>query len=119
VIEIGRRRRNQPAPPHVMYEALTTPDRDPSRRWLTLLAGEQPPQVVRSHAPSMLVWSSIWSERPDAIIEFDLPASADGGTDVTWVLRVEEPAPDEASIRRMRKRLNQLINANLRHTFGQ
>jgi hypothetical protein len=32
---------------------------------------------------------------------------------------VSEPVPDEAFIGRMRYRLNQLINAELRYTFGQ
>jgi hypothetical protein len=37
VIEVGGRKRNQPAPPHVVFEALTQPDRDPQRPWLMLL----------------------------------------------------------------------------------
>jgi hypothetical protein len=73
VIEIGSRRRNQPAPPHAVFEALADPDRDPARPWLTLLDDELRPQVVRS----------------------------------------------EALVGHLGKRLNQLINANLRYTFGQ
>ena len=34
-------------------------------------------------------------------------------------LRVDEPVPDDALIGHLRKRLNQLINANLRYAFGQ
>ena len=34
-------------------------------------------------------------------------------------LRVDEPVPDDALIGHLRRRLNQLINANLRYTFGQ
>jgi hypothetical protein len=34
-------------------------------------------------------------------------------------LHVEEPVPAEVLVGHMRKRLNQLINANLRFTFGQ
>ncbi|EKT82178.1 hypothetical protein WSS_A13137 [Rhodococcus opacus M213] len=32
---------------------------------------------------------------------------------------VDEPVPDGETIVRMRKRVNELINANLRFTFGQ
>jgi hypothetical protein len=63
MLEAGSRKRNQPAPPHIMFEALTQFDRDPARPWLEL--------------------------------------------------------PDAALVGHMRKRLNQLINANLRFTFGQ
>jgi hypothetical protein len=54
----------------------------------------------------------------DATLRFDLPAGH-GGTDLCWTLYVDEPAPDGALIGHMLKRVNQLINANLRHTFGQ
>ena len=118
-MEIGSRRRSQPAPPHVVFEALQEPDRDPLRSWLTLLDDEQRPTVLRSQAPSTLTWSSLWIKRLDAVIEFELPRSADGGIDLRWTLYVDEPAPDDALVGHLRKRLNQLINANLRHTFGQ
>ena len=119
MIEIGSRRRNQPAPPHIVFEALTQPDRDPHRRWLELLDDEQRPKVVESEPPARVVWSSIWRKRPDAIVEFDLPTDGGGGTALRWTLRVKEPARDGALVGHMCKRLNQLINANLRYTFGQ
>jgi hypothetical protein len=118
VIEVGSRKRNQPAPPHAVFEALTEPDRDPQRPWLSLLDDEQVPRVVASHKPDLVVWSSLFAKRPDALIRFDLPPGG-GGTDLRWTLSVDEPAPDDALIGHMRKRLNQLINANLRFTFGQ
>lgn len=118
MIEIGSRSRNQPAPPHAVFEALADPDRDPARPWLTLLVDELRPHVVRSEAPSALVWSSLWVKRLDAIVQFDLPRDEGSGTDLRWTLLVDEPVPDEALAAHMRKRLNQLINANLRYTFG-
>jgi hypothetical protein len=36
-----------------------------------------------------------------------------------WRLEVEEPLPDDGLIGHMRKRLNELINANLRYSLGQ
>ncbi|HKC29797.1 MAG TPA: hypothetical protein VKB75_17410 [Jatrophihabitans sp.] len=118
MIAIGSRQRNQPAPPHIVYEAIADPDRDPDRRWLELLDDEQRPHLLRADPPSLLVWSSLWVKRPDAIVQFDLPPSG-GGTDLRWTLYVDEPAPEQALIGHMRKRINELINANLRYTFGQ
>jgi hypothetical protein len=110
--------RNQPAPPHVVFEALTQSDRDPSRPWLELLDDEQPPRVVRIEAQSRVTWSSLWLKQPDAIVEFEL-VPGDGGTDLRWTLLVAEPRPDDARVGHLRKRLKELINANLRYTFGQ
>ena len=118
VVGVGTRNRNQPAPAHVVFEALTEPDRDPQRPWLFLLDDEQAPRVVTSHKPDLVVWSSLLAKRLDAVIRFDLPPGG-GRTDLRWTLSVDEPAPDDALIGHTRKRVNQLINANLRFTFGQ
>lgn len=118
--EIGSRKRSQPAPPHVIFEALTQPNRDPQRPWLLLLDDEVPPKVLKTRHPDAVVWSSLWKKRPDAVIRFDLLRAKDGyGTDLRWTLEVEEPVPDDALVGHMRKRLNELINANLRYSFGQ
>jgi hypothetical protein len=122
VLEIGNRRRKQPAPPHVIFEALTHPNQDSQRRWLLLLDDEIPPTVLQTDKPNSLTWSSLWNKRPDATIRFDLPrdqAGCGSGTDLRWTLYVERPRPDDALLGHMRKRLNVLINANLRYTFGQ
>ena len=67
----------------------------------------------------MVLWSSLWVKRPDARIRYDLPAdSGSQGTDLCWTLLVDEPVPQDALIGHMHKRINQLINANLRYTFG-
>lgn len=117
--EIGRRQRTQPAPPHVIFEALTDLDRSGARPWLELLDDEERPQVLRASAPTTVVWSSIWTRRPDAVIEFDLPSDRGGGTDLRWTVSVDEPTPDDALVGHIRKRMNVLINANLRYSFGQ
>lgn len=116
-VALGTRARNQPAPPHVVHEALVTPNRDPVRRWLQLLDDEVPPRVLESVQPGLVVWSSIWVKRPDAQVRFDLEADGQGCL-LRWTLTdVEDPGP--AVVGHLRKRLNVLINAELRHSFGQ
>lgn len=119
VIDVASRKRNQPPPPRVVFDALIEHDRDPARPWLDLRDDEHRPRVVRAHGASTVVWSSLWTKRPDAIVQFELSPSVDGGTALRWTLYVDEPLPDAAAVGHMRKRLNQLINANLRFTFGQ
>lgn len=53
------------------------------------------------------------------MVRFDLPSDGGGGTDLRWTLLVAEPLPESSLLGHMCKRLNQLINANLRYTFGQ
>lgn len=118
MIDVGTRKKNQPAPPSVVFEALNEPERLGGRPWLRLLADEVRPRVIESDEPGLVVWASIWPKRPDAVIRFDLPGSG-GGTDLRWTLSVEEPLPDDALVGHLCKRLNQLINAELRYSFGQ
>jgi hypothetical protein len=103
----------------VIFEALTEPDRDPARPWLLLLDDERRPRTLEVRKPHLIVWSSIWIKRPDAQVRFDLPFDGAAGTDLRWTLLVADTLPDSSSLGHMRKRLNQLINANLRYTFGQ
>ncbi|MGW0044824.1 hypothetical protein [Rhodococcus sp. NPDC003348] len=117
--EIANRRRSQPPPPRVVYEALVNPDRDPARPWLILREDEQYPSIEKSIEPNLVVWTSIWRWRPDARIRFDVCTTAGSSTELRWTLVVDEPLPDEETTTRMRKRINELVNANLRETFGQ
>ena len=97
--------------------ALSDPGGDPVRPWLHLLADEQPPRVLRAEPPHLVVWSSLWPRRPDARVRFELtPRGAE--TLLTWTLLVDPPMPDDALLGHLRKRLNQLVNAGLRGTFG-
>ena len=60
------------------------------------------------------MWSSIWNERPDALVRFDLRSDGTTGTDLCLTLFLAKPLPEPSLLGHMRKRLNQLINANLR-----
>lgn len=103
----------------MLFEALTEPNRDPARPWLLLLDDERWPRTLRTEMPHLVVWSSIWVTRPDAVVRFDLPFDGTYGTDLRWTLLVAEPLPDPSLLGHLRKRVNQLINGNLRRTFGQ
>ena len=119
MLEAGSRQRNQPAPPHVVFEVLTDPGRDPARPWLLLLDDERSPQLIDAREPDFVVWSSLWDKRPDARVRFDLASDGAAGTNLRWTLLVGEPLPDPSLLGHLRNRLNVLINANLRYTFGQ
>ena len=102
----------------MVFEALTDPHRDPRRPWLLLLDDEQPPRILRAEANRHVVWSSLWPGRPDAEVHFDLEPF-ESETRLCWTLLVDEPLPDDSKLGHLRKRLNELINGNLRGTFGQ
>lgn len=114
----GRRRKTQPAPPHILFEALTTPNRDPARPWLQLLGDEQWPRIT-ADPPHRVEWRSLWLRQPDAVVEFLLDSDGGSGGVIEWVLWLAEPLPDASRLGHLRKRLNHLINAELRYTFGQ
>lgn len=104
----------------MLFEALTQPQRDAARPWLFLLDDEAPPMVVEAAPPHFLVWSSLWPRRSDVRIRFELPADRSRqGTDLVWTLLADEPSPDESLVGHMRKRVNQLINRDLRLSLGQ
>lgn len=120
MIEVGSRKRNQPAPPWVVFETLTRSHLRPTREWLILLDDEQDPQILVAETPSLVVWSSLWPQRPDARIRFDLsPDDAGSGTTLRWTLSVDAPMPDDSSVGHFRRRINELINGELRFSFGQ
>lgn len=120
MIEAGARTRSQPAPPHVVFDALMQAHRATGRPWLRLLDDEHPPRVLQAEEPDLVVWSSIWARRPDARVRFELPREAGGsGTDLRWVLLVAEPVPDASLLGHLRRRLNELVNADLRYSFGR
>lgn len=118
MLEAGHRRRNLPAPPHIVHEALTHPDRDPSRPWLHLLPDEQAPTISSTSAEAV-TWSALWPSRPDAVVRFEMVPDGGSGTDLRWTLLVDEPLPDASKLGHLRYRINLLVHGHLRETFGQ
>lgn len=114
---LGTRAKAQPAPARFVHEALCEPNRDPARQWLVLLDDEMLPRIIRSEQPTLVIWSSIWQTRPEAQVRFDLEGTG-AGCNLRWTLLDEEDL-GPALVGHMCKRLNQLINAELRYSFGQ
>lgn len=110
--------RPQPAPPRVVWASLVRP-RDPAaRQWLDLLDDEVEPQVVESIEPRLVVWSSLWPDRPDERISFDI-APDGSGSQLRWTLLTPGPEPTTSKIGHLRFRLNFLVNERLRASYGQ
>jgi len=125
VTTLGHRRRSQPAPPHVIFEALTQLRRAGARPWLFLHSDEQEPRVLQADPPSHVLWSSLWPERPerperpDDTIRFRVRADGHGGSALEWELLSDGPEPDASTLVHLRRRLNELINRDLRLACGQ
>jgi hypothetical protein len=118
VVELGSRRRTQPAPPHVVWASLTQPHQAGARAWLDVLDDETEPQILDSSQPVFVVWSSLWPNRPAETIRFDLELAGQG-TALRWTLLTAGEPPDDSAIGHMRFRLNRLINERLRLSYGQ
>ena len=116
--ELGRRTRTLPPPPHVVWESLADPHLPGARPWLALLPDEVEPRIVESVRPRLVVWSSIWPRTPGQIIRFDIASDGSGGTTLTWTLLSPAELHD-ASVGHRRYRLNRLIWADLRWSYGQ
>lgn len=119
VIEIGRRRRKQPAPPHIVFDELADPMRPGLRQWLHLLDDEVAPTIIEASRPDLLVWSSLWVKRPDAVVRFELSSDGGSGTVLHWSLWVDEPVPADALTGHLRYRVNRIVSGDLQRSFGQ
>ncbi len=109
------RSKTQPPPAWAIYQALHDPVADQARReWLNLRDGELPPRVLQAVFPSLVIWASLWPDRPDDQIRFDIEDQR-----LTWTLLGEASDEDEERLDQLRYRLNVLINADLRYSFGQ
>ncbi|MEV6979890.1 hypothetical protein AB0M95_01290 [Sphaerisporangium sp. NPDC051017] len=118
MVELGARERAQAAPAHVVWESLADPWRPGGRWWLELRSDEVEPRILRAVEPELVVWSSLWPERPDDEIRFDI-RPAQNGCSLRWTLPTPGEAPEQAVLGHLRHRLNFLINAQLRFSFGQ
>jgi uncharacterized protein YndB with AHSA1/START domain len=119
VIELGRRAQRLPAPPGIVWGSLHDP-RSPKggRPWLRLERGEVEPRVLESEEPHRLVWSSLWPERPRDVVVFEIEPQETGSSLRFTLLTPDEP-PEAGRIGHLRRRLNVMLFADLRFSYGQ
>ena len=118
MIEIGSKARKLPAPPHIVWQSLTEPRRHGARPWLNLLPDETDPRVLEAEHPMHVVWSSLWPSRPNDRVQFDL-AAVGSETLLRFTLLTPDDPPDQSKSGHLRGRLNQLLFADLRFSYGQ
>lgn len=116
--EIGSRARKLPAPPAVVWESLTDPRRPGARPWLNLLPDEIDPRVLETERPTRVVWSSLWPSRPRDRVHLELTA-VHGETLLRFTLLTPDDLPDQSKTGHLRRRLNELLFADLRFSYGQ
>jgi hypothetical protein len=76
------------------------------------------PRILQAEEPHLVVWSSLWPSRPHDEVHFELEAI---GTETSLRFRLLTPdeAPDESKTGHLRHRLNHLLFADLRFSYGQ
>ena len=119
MIEFGSRARILPAPPAVVWESLTQPRKPGARPWLNLLDDEIDPRILRADAPELVVWSSLWPSRPADEVHLELAETGSGETRLRFTLLTPDSAPDESKTGHLRRRVNELLFADLRCSYGQ
>jgi hypothetical protein len=85
---------------------------------LNLLSDEVEPRVLEAEKPNRVVWSSLWPSRPNDQVHFELMAT-DGETSLKFSLLTPDEAPDQSKTGHLRRRLNHLLFADLRFSYGQ
>ena len=111
--EIVSHSRTQAPPPHVIWDTLNDPSAADRRQWLVLLEDEMSPVILEADRPGLVIWSSLWPDRPRDRIRFVI--TDDGaGSRVTWVLETADEPPDEATAKTRRARIDFLINEEMR-----
>lgn len=118
MFEVAGREKTQAPPPHIVWRSLVDPHEPGTRPWLQLRDDEVEPHVLVALEPELVVWSSIWPARADDRIRFDVRPH-DGGTALRWTLLAPVPEEDPEEVRRLRRRLNELINGSLRESYDQ
>lgn len=74
--------------------------------------------MLAAEKPERVVWSSLWPSRPNDQVHFELTA-VDCGTSLKFTLLTPDEAPDQSKTGHLRRRLNYLLFADLRFSYGQ
>lgn len=105
VEELASKEKTQAPPAWVVWDALADPGHPGSSAWLDLADGEVAPQVLEASRPTLVVWSSLWPDRPHDQVRFELRPK-DGGCAVRWRLLSPDTAPPAEMIKHRRHRRN-------------
>ena len=101
-----------------MWESLVHPHEPGTRPWLSLLTDEVEPRPLRASKPTSVVWSSLWPSRPRDQINLEL-ADLRPETLLEFTLLTPDEAPDDSKAGHIRRRMNQILFADLRFSYGQ
>jgi hypothetical protein len=77
------------------------------------------PSVVEATRPGLVMWSSLWPDRPNDRIRFTITDDAGEGSSLRWTPESPDDPPGAARLDHMRHRINYLINGEMRESFGQ
>jgi hypothetical protein len=101
-----------------VWGSLAHPDQPGARPWLVLLDDEVPPRVLAGRQPTTVVWSSLWPSRPRDEVRLEL-SDVRAETLLTFTVLTPDDPPDPSKAGHIRRRLNQLLFADLRFSYGQ
>lgn len=100
-----------------MWDSLTEPHAPGTRPWLALLDDEVAPEVLEGKRPDRVVWSSLWPSRPRDRVLLELTDDR-GETSLRFTLLTPDGPPDESKTGHIRRRMNHLLFADLRFSYG-
>ncbi len=118
MIEFGSKARKLPPPPAIVWASLMDPHQAGTRPWLHLLPDEVEPAVLHSERPNLVLWSSLWPSRPNDQVHLWLTAVG-LETLLKFTLVTPDHAPDASKTGHLRRRVNHLLFADLRFSYGQ
>jgi hypothetical protein len=118
MIELGSKARRLPAPPAIVWESLMNPHLPGARPWLNLLDDEVEPTVLDAEKPIRVVWSSLWPSRPNDRVHLTM-TTAGSETLLRFTLLTPDDPPDAGKTGHLRRRINYLLFADLRYSYGQ
>ena len=112
------RARRLPAPQTVVWDSLIMPAAPTVRPWRNLLEDEVEPKVLFAKKPVDIIWSSLWRSRPNDTVHLTLSAVG-SETLLRFTLLTPDELPDSSKTGHLRRRLNYLLFADLRFSYGQ
>ncbi|WP_207619963.1 hypothetical protein [Nocardioides sp. IC4_145] len=97
------------------------PDERGTRAWLAdgLRSDEVVPTVLEADEPHRVLWSTLWPHRPEDVIELLVEPAARDTTRLRSTHLTPHDLPPDAKVGHLRERVNQLLFADLRFSYGQ